>query len=683
MFLKLLSENKIIKNLNSKLKLPYFCGIIVLLSIYIRSLADIGPDTGVYLDVGKKLALGKDYFVDIFEINFPILMWLYAFQYKLSIALNISPILISEFFVNCGGLISIYSAFTLLKRTEISQNKTEFNLLILCFFMGFFIRPFGMHLFEFGTKSSYFLMLFYPYLSLILINQNSLSKIDLFIKGILMALILSLKPHYLFFIVLIEFFLLIKYRSWRFLFSIDKLVFGLFGILYFVLIQKIHPNFFEYVVPMWSNYFRTYRNIDKLLTNFYSNMAFVIFPFFGAFLIYCRYKIQDTDKTLIVVFIASALVVVVENIFTIDQFSLFCAINLILIARIVLIILRNNFLNFSENLFFLGFFVIVPLSQPDFIRMAIFGFGGVFNLWWLMLIYSFIILYKKLDLTSRKIIFSKKNILIFLTIYFASFFLMIWAFKGSNYWLSNFFALLLFVLFYFISEKYFFTKISEKFTPFSTFMIMASLFIFVHDYSNNFRDIWSDSGFRNKFRKIYDFKSYYYKTKAPKANDNEINFYSLHQLAHPINNYYNKNSSSKISVYGLNSLSSYQRMMFPIHDPQTNFVYDYIIRDIKRNLRNKDTKLIFVDNFIINEGLSKYCVIGYIEYLFFDKEIKDYFLKNYKFENRLILAEHKYIEDDFFSKFYANQNDKELAKYQLTGAFNKILFDIEVYVRKD
>ena len=74
MFLKYILENKIYKNFSSKLSLSIWCGLIFLVSIYIRSLADIGPDSSVYMDVGKKLALGKDYFHDIFEINFPILM---------------------------------------------------------------------------------------------------------------------------------------------------------------------------------------------------------------------------------------------------------------------------------------------------------------------------------------------------------------------------------------------------------------------------------------------------------------------------------------------------------------------------------------------------------------------------------------------------------------------------------
>lgn len=683
MFLKYILENKIYKNFSSKLSLSIWCGLIFLVSIYIRSLADIGPDSSVYIDVGKKLALGKDYFYDIFEINFPILMWLYALQYKLSIATGISPILMSEIFVNLGALTAIFIASKNLKRSEIYEDKIAFNLLIICFFLGFFVRPYSLHIFEYGTKSSYFLILFYPYLSLILIDKNALSKKDLIIKGVLMGLIACLKPHYLFFVATIEIYFAMKRRSFRYFFEIDKLILCLIGILYFVLIQKIHPNFFEYVVPMWSNYFKTYSNLNRLLTNFYSNIAFVIFPYFTACLVYSRIKMQEIDKILLTIFGASSLVVLIENIFTIDQFSMFCAINLMLMARIFLIILRNNFLNFSENLFFLGFFLIVPLSQLEFIRMAIFGFSGVINLWWIMLIYSFVILFKKLDFQSRKEIFSKKNIIIFSIIYLTCFTLMVKAFSGSNYWLSNFTALVFFFIFYFICEKYFFIKISQKFTQLSVFIIMASLFLYVHDYSDNIRDLTSEVGFRNKFRKIYDFKAYYYKTLAPKTSDNQIDFYNLHQLAHPVVSYFNKDMPQKMSIYGINALNSYQRILFPIKDPQSNFVYDYIVRDIKKMLKDKNTKLIFVDNHAINEVVVNKCIVGYIEYLFFDKEIKKSFLKNFKFENRLIVTKKYEINDDIFSWFFDNQNNSEYPEYKLNGSFKKISSDIEVYVRKN
>jgi hypothetical protein len=74
--------------------------------------------------------------------------------------------------------------------------------------------------------------------------------------------------------------------------------------------------------------------------------------------------------------------------------------------------------------------------------------------------------------------------------------------------------------------------------------------------------------------------------------------------------------------------------------------------------------------------------LGY-EKMLSHKEIKDYFVENYKFENRSIVVDKYEIKDDFFSWFYDNQNDGESAKYQLKGSFNKISSDIEVYVRKN
>ena len=99
--------------------------------------------------------------------------------------------------------------------------------------------------------------------------------------------------------------------------------------------------------------------------------------------------------------------------------------------------------------------------------------------------------------------------------------------------------------------------------------------------------------------------------------------------------------------------------------------------------KDNQTKLIFVDNYKINEDTLTKCVVGYIEYLFFDKEIKNYFLKNYKFENRLIIVEKKEIKDDIYSWFSKDENFDENSKYQLKGSVRKILSDIEVYVRKN
>lgn len=684
-FSKFSLENKINKALVNDNFFKSLCALIFAISILIRSIADIGPDSSVYLDVGKKIAEGKSYFKDIFEINFPILMWLYALEFKLSKLVNISPIIIAELIVNIGALTSIYFSSKILKKNLLVVpsiiDKNIYKIIILSFYLSFFLRPYSLHLFEFGTKTSYFLILFFPYFSYCLLNQNTLTTKHLVFKGFLMALIASLKPHYIFFILIVEFYLALKYRRIILLIAIDKLIAIALYFLYIILIIKKAPLFLDFVVPMWSSYFKTYANLDKLLTNIYSNMAFVIFPYLAVFLVFSRIKMQEIDRIFLAIFIASATVILLENIFTIDQFSLFCALNLAFMLRILQIIIRNNFLNFSDNLFFLGFFLIIPFSQIEFIRISIFGYSGVFNLWWLMIIYNFIFLYKKIDISERQKIFTPKKITLFIIIYLLCFALTVYGFRGSNYWLSNFIGLVSFFVFYFITEKYFLYKVYTQLTRFSIFIVMASLFLYFHDYGDSMRNLYSDEGFRNKFRKIYDFKAYYYKKFAPQTNHHEIDFFSLHQLPHPLVSYFKKDMPQKMSIFSMNANNSRKAMLFNNKDAGSSLVYGYMIDDVKKMLTDKNTKLIFVDYFKINENESSKCIVGYLEYLFLDKEIRKLFLQNYRFENRLILTKNYQISDDFLTKLFDNSVDNN--KYKIMGNFQKIITDIEVYVRKN
>ena len=698
MYLKYISESKNLIKLHIKALSYSTFFLIVLISIYLQSILDFGPDSSVYLDVGKKLAQGQRYYHDIFEINFPILMWNYALQYKIADFLNINPIILCQFLVYLGAIISIYFSAKILRELKIFKDDFFYYAILFSFVLGFFLRPFGLHLFEIGTKTSYFLMLFFPYLAIVTkelyqenIAKNSflsryvkigvvsaLSIKTTIIKGIIMALIVSLKPHYIFFVLIVEIVVIWQSANFLKLFTLDKLV-AIFLLLFYVaLINYFHREFFYMVVPLWSQYFGTYNDIDKLIDNIYSNLAYVILPFMALFFVYTRFKIEKIDIIFMAIFSASSLVILLENIFTIDQYSLFCALNFPFIIRIFYIILSNNFINFKENLFFLGFFILVPLAQNEFIRLSIFGFSGAFNIWWVMLLWSFFEVYKKSPKAIRLKIFTWRNIAVFLVIYLGCFVLTIKGFDNRNFWLSNFINLAVFYVFYFIFERYFYPLISPKINPFAIFMVMASLFTYIHDYTDNFRDLSSEVGFRHKFRKIYDFKAYYHKIYANRADYHEINFFDLHQLAHPFASYFKKEMPQKISIYSLNADNYYNGHLYNIKNNSTILVYDYIFRDLEAMLKNPHNKLIFVDNYKINQNPRKSCVIGYIEYILKDKNLRKIFLQNYRYENRLIVTKNYEITEDLWQNLFANTSDN---KYKISGNFNKIYGDIEVYVR--
>ena len=672
-------DNKIFTSQNYWLCFP----IILAISIYIRSVADIGPDSAVYLDVGKKLALGKRYFYDIFEINFPLLMWFYAWQYKISLIIKVHPILLAEFIINFMAIISVLTVDKILKKSTLSSDKNLCKSFVVGIFFVFFIRPFAIHLLEYHTKTSYLIILFFPYFFLNFLKHQKISH--QLIKGILMALMIAIKPHYFLLILFTELSFIFLNKKFSQFYSLDKLFGALLYILYLLLILKFNPEYFHDVAEIWNNYFSIYGGYRKYLTNLYSNFAYIILPFFGIFFIYCRFKSEPLDIALIGIFIGSTLTLISENIFTTDQFSLFCSLNILIYLRIFGIIFRTNYFNFSENLFFLGFFIIIPFSMTEFIRIVIFGFSGVFNIWWAFLLYNFYVLYHSINPFLRQKYFNFLNIALFVAVFCGFFWLTILAFGNKNFWLSNFTALILFFIGYFICEKFFFVKISQKLTNFSAFILMASLFLFIHNYTDKYKDFFSPNGFRKSFRQIYDFKDYYQKKYSENQYFQELNFYQYHHLSQPLLTYKQIYMPQKISVFSINISSSYKGMMFMTYNPQINFAYDYIISDLKKMLRDKNTKLIFIDNKLVSESDNK-CNIGYLEYIFLDGEIKKLFTENFRYENQLILVKKLEKNIDYYADFFNKNFDRknfEKNQNKIYGEFNEITYNIELYVRKN
>jgi len=191
--------NKFNKIVSAQNFLVITCAIIFCLSIFLRSIIDIGPDTGVYLDLGKEVAKGHRYYYDFFESNFPLSFYIYALQYKISLGLKINPIITAEIFINFLALLSIFYSAKILQRSAIYNNRAHYNLIIISYFLGFFLRSNVIQLGEFGTKSSFLLLCLFPYISFSFERKIALTKSELIQRGILMGLIPCFKPHYLIF----------------------------------------------------------------------------------------------------------------------------------------------------------------------------------------------------------------------------------------------------------------------------------------------------------------------------------------------------------------------------------------------------------------------------------------------------------------------------------------------------
>lgn len=514
--LKFISENRIGSFLGSGIFLQVSCAVIFLFSIFLRSTIDIGSDTGVYLDLGRKIAEGKKYYYDFFESNFPLSFYFYALEYQISRLTGISAIILSDLIINLLALASIFWSLKILRSSAISQNRIHLNLLIISYFLGFFLRPSALQMGEFGTKTSLLLILFYPYLSYSFDRVLPLQKRDLIYRGCLMGLIPCIKPHYLILIILIEIRQLFKKKSLSFFFELDKLLMLMIGLLYLFLMLRLTPEFFEFMVPMWSKTYSAYDNHDVFLDNSWRHFAARIMPFSFMFLAFSRIKITANDIILLLIFVSASLLILAENIATIDQCVVFYAVTTTCFIKILYDVFAARKITFSENKFIILGLLFIPAFDMGILPAAIFGLGGFVNIWWLFALFYPFFFAKKLNKEARKKYFSPVRIFLFAVIYSSLLLIAVLTLKYLGGWafIAVDLAFLFFALFFFENKIY--NKISDRFSPLTVFVMITSASCLFYSYISSVTDAARHDNLYTFPNKMSDMIVYYSKKYAPK-----------------------------------------------------------------------------------------------------------------------------------------------------------------------
>jgi hypothetical protein len=606
---------------HSNLFLNFACSIIFFLSIFLRSQIDIGADTGIYLNLGKKISHGGKYYYDFFESNFPLSFYFYASQYKLAQLLHLSPIILSEIVINFLALAAIFWSAQILKKTTLYENKAHYNLLIVSFFLGFFLRPYALQIGEFGTKTSLLLITLYPYLAFSFERKIALTKKELIQRGCLMGLMPCIKPHYLILTLFIE----LKYFFQKKAAShLDKFVMALIGAIYLFLMLKFTPEFFEFIVPMWPKTYAAYDDFSVFVENLWRHLGSRIAIFSLIFLIFSRLKTDPNDKILILLFLGASLLILLENIGTVDQITIFFAAVTTCFLKFIFDLVQSKKIRLSENLFIICGVAFLPMFDLEMLPVAIFGVGGIINLWWVLaLVYPFILVKKSL----------RKN-LAFVALILALFLITILsaqAFGGSAYVAINLCSLLV-VLFFF--ER----KFLPKFSPLSIFVICSVISCLFYAYISSIVD--SIRGSKSTFpNKLSDMVAYYSHEFAPHKTDGILMISILNAHQFPLLNYLEKTDYQKYHVASIqaNRGLAGNAKMFATDDLDQVLTLSYLFDDVKNQVKNPNVKVIFINN--TPDALDKKdrCLIGTLEYYFLDPLFKKMFLQNFHFENQVIL----------------------------------------------
>ena len=687
-----MSENKIINKFREIISAKNFlivsCALIFCLSVFLRSIIDIGPDTGVYLDLGAEIANGGRYYYNFFESNFPISFYIYAAQYHFAQFTHISPILVSEIFINLFALLSIFYSANILQKTTIYNNRAHYNLIIISFFLGFFIRTYIIQLGEFGTKSSFLLICLFPYIAFSFQRLIPLNRSELIQRGILMGLIPCFKPHYLIFAIFIEAHRFWQKKSLKFFFELDKLVMLLIGTLYLSLMIKLTPEFLEFVVPMWPKIYSAYDDSKIFFDNFVHRLGNEAAIFCFIFLSFSRLKFTPNDRILFLLFCAASTLVILENIGTIDQLGVFYAVITICFLKILCDLIMSEKFSFFENKSIIIVLIVWPIFDMEILPAAILGLSGFVNVWWLFaLIYPFIFCnkikkqnlanwpeFKARELTTLRIV----SAFLIYVLLLSSTIMALKYLGGWGFIVTNLFSLF-FVLFFF--EK-FYARFEEKFSPFFIFVVTTSISCLLYAYIAPLSNLIPTKHFDTYPNKLSDKMAYYSSIYAPKKTDGFLVFSDLGAHQFPILNYLNKENHHKNIVVNLMAQRGFigASNEFPqSKDSDKILTLSYLFEDLKNQLKDKNVKILFINDGDTVFDRKDRCVIGFLEYYFLDGEFRKTFFKNFRFENRILTSVE--IKNPLPRIMTTSKEDRDIFD-EVKPSKEKIRYDFEVYVRR-
>ena len=362
----------------------YGCLTIFLVSILVRSCRDIGHDTGSYLEMGGKILAGGKYHHDFFEGNFPLALYLSTIPHILAKIFSIHLVIAAEIFYNFIGLVAIFAASLILRNSTLYDKKSLYNLILLAFSLGYFLRIFTLQFNEFGTKASYLLLFAYPYIAYQFPRRIAITITDKIICGLLAGLIFCTKPHYFLLVVAFEIAKIFDKKSIKCLISIGNFTTLLVIFGYLIWMLKYCPQYFEYIA-MIRGVYAAYQSLEFWLISIFQIFVYNILP--GLFLIILTFDLirQDKDiKLLLVTFIGASLIAIAESLKAYDQLTSFYSLSLPLAGVVFYLLLKKDKINFSKNWFLI--FAIIIISQFDIEVFAQLS-SELVVLWWVVFLF--------------------------------------------------------------------------------------------------------------------------------------------------------------------------------------------------------------------------------------------------------------------------------------------------------
>ncbi|NBV06152.1 MAG: hypothetical protein EBS06_02815 [Proteobacteria bacterium] len=632
---------------------------IILLSIFVRSTRDIGQDSGLYLEAAWKLIAGGKYYRDFFENNLPFSYYLAAIPIVLAKFLSISPIILAEVFSNLLGIFTIYFSAKILARSDISKDKPVFNLIILSFAAGFFLRFFTLQFNDFNTKSTYFLTLLFPYLSYQFLRESELEKSDKFLIGLFAGLFFCLKPHYGILAIAFEVKKIREKKSLKSILALRNYITFFVVFFYAIFLFLRFPDYIKAIPAFISLYFdpKYFALVFPIKEDIYPLLLLISLCFF------LRQKFDFLRQF----FFASLVycgILILELTGVYDQRSILYSLSLPLISLLILAFLRDQKINWRRDFITLLLILLIPQFDQSFFVTTAFN---ICSFWWIIVLvlspkWQKILPQKKPEeFGFLRYIFLPNNLpswLGFIVLTVITIQLSANRFINNLAWSLSAVIFILLINFYDNLHRKFVSK--EKFSLLSAsviFVVLSYLVSLQLGSIFNIHEYKSPNPVNDKIMQVAQ--------KNLSAEENFLLVSGRTLASYPVRNYLEK----------INPLpaAQLQNLYFKIDDrKQMDQTQSYLFERLKEQIQDKKNKLIFIEP--IGFPPSDRCRIMFLEYYLRDAEFRKIFLENYVFLDRVIAVKKAEKKVKFFS-------DKQIKSLSINDE-DTVIRDIEAYVRK-
>ncbi len=248
-----------------RLDLSIFCAVALIVVLSLRMLASIllhplriGWDPALHLQCAQLIAAGGLPYVDMFDVNPPLIWYLDVLPAVISSLCNVPVTLSFNLFMWLLMVLSsaLCAYIALTKLESGSSLLTNLGLIFGLLYFNFFLT------FDFGQREQIFVLLYFPFLFLRYARYSGavIGKSEAVFIGLLAGVGICLKHYFLINAICVELFLLLttsRKKIWSNFFATESMsafIFALGYLLHFFLLpQAVRENYFGFLVPAFAS----------------------------------------------------------------------------------------------------------------------------------------------------------------------------------------------------------------------------------------------------------------------------------------------------------------------------------------------------------------------------------------------------------------------------------------------